>query len=190
MYGMKHTWEAQQPKQETYYTILGVLNNATAEEIKKAYKKFALQYHPDKNYENEKTAEAKFKSILTAYDILKDAEKRMEYDSSLNHFAFYNSSVNNNFTNFPKRYGYKFTHDIVEILCTICNQPEPPNGYYWFTSMGCCGPNNRICYACVSFLGDNEQCVKCPYCPRLFSAVKAAYGAGIYHVKSSLPYNS
>jgi curved DNA-binding protein len=62
-----------------YYTILGVSKSATAEEIKKAYRKLALNYHPDRNQGN-KEAEARFKEISEAYAVLSDTEKRKQYD--------------------------------------------------------------------------------------------------------------
>ena len=62
-----------------YYKILGVSKNASQEEIKKAYRKLALQYHPDKNKGN-KAAEEKFKEINEAYAVLSDKEKRQQYD--------------------------------------------------------------------------------------------------------------
>ncbi|MGE4546552.1 MAG: DnaJ domain-containing protein, partial [Desulfurella sp.] len=62
-----------------YYAILGVDRNATTEEIKKAYRKLALQYHPDRN-EGDKKAEEKFKEITEAYAVLSDETKRAKYD--------------------------------------------------------------------------------------------------------------
>ncbi len=62
-----------------YYKILGVPRNATQEEIKKAYRKLALKYHPDRNKGN-KEAEEKFKEINEAYAVLSDPEKRRQYD--------------------------------------------------------------------------------------------------------------
>lgn len=62
-----------------YYEVLGVSKNATADEIKKAYRKKAIQYHPDKN-PGDKAAEEKFKEAAEAYDVLSDADKRAKYD--------------------------------------------------------------------------------------------------------------
>jgi curved DNA-binding protein len=62
-----------------YYKILGVSKTATAEEIKKAFRKLAVKYHPDKN-PGDKTAEEKFKEISEANEVLSDPEKRKKYD--------------------------------------------------------------------------------------------------------------
>ncbi|MCZ8355813.1 MAG: molecular chaperone DnaJ [Cyclobacteriaceae bacterium] len=62
-----------------YYEILGVAKNATADEIKKAYRKVAIQYHPDKNPGN-KEAEEKFKEAAEAYEVLSNQDKRAQYD--------------------------------------------------------------------------------------------------------------
>lgn len=62
-----------------YYKILGVEKNASAEEIKRAYKKVAIKYHPDRN-PGDKAAEEKFKQAAAAYDVLRDPDKRARYD--------------------------------------------------------------------------------------------------------------
>ncbi|XP_074296241.1 uncharacterized protein LOC141623978 [Silene latifolia] len=63
-----------------YYKILGVDKNAKDEDLKKAYRKLAMKWHPDKNPNNKKEAEAKFKQISEAYDVLSDSQKRAVYD--------------------------------------------------------------------------------------------------------------
>ncbi len=62
-----------------YYEVLGIARSASAEEIKKAYRKLAIQYHPDKNPGNSE-AEEKFKEAAAAYEVLSNAEKRQNYD--------------------------------------------------------------------------------------------------------------
>lgn len=62
-----------------YYSVLGVAKKASQEDIKKAYRKLAVKYHPDKNQGN-KTAEDKFKEVSEAYEVLGDPEKRAQYD--------------------------------------------------------------------------------------------------------------
>lgn len=69
-----------------YYEILGISKGATAEEIKKAYRKKAIQYHPDKN-PGDKEAEENFKMAAEAYEILSDADKKARYDQ-YGHAAF------------------------------------------------------------------------------------------------------
>ena len=62
-----------------FYEILGVSKSASADEIKKAYRKVAMQYHPDRN-PGDKAAEEKFKEAAEAYEVLSDADKRSQYD--------------------------------------------------------------------------------------------------------------
>eukprot|EP00252_Welwitschia_mirabilis_P022701 TRINITY_DN6227_c0_g1_i1.p1 TRINITY_DN6227_c0_g1~~TRINITY_DN6227_c0_g1_i1.p1 ORF type:complete len:341 (-),score=87.24 TRINITY_DN6227_c0_g1_i1:105-1127(-) len=63
-----------------YYNVLKVGRNATEDDLKKAYRKLAMKWHPDKNPNNKKEAEAKFKQISEAYEVLSDPQKRAIYD--------------------------------------------------------------------------------------------------------------
>lgn len=65
---------------EDFYKLLGVDRNASDAEIKKAYRKMAMKFHPDRNTDNPEQAEAKFKEIKEAYEVLSDAKKRSAYD--------------------------------------------------------------------------------------------------------------
>ena len=81
-----------------YYEVLGVIKSASPEEIKKAYRKLALKYHPDKN-KGDKTAENKFKEASEAYHVLSDKERRSNYDQ-FGHAAFEGSGGRGGFSNF------------------------------------------------------------------------------------------
>lgn len=63
-----------------YYDILGVSKSASSDEIKKAYRKLALKYHPDRNGKDDKESEQKFKEASDAYQVLSDPQKRSQYD--------------------------------------------------------------------------------------------------------------
>ncbi|NIN92864.1 DnaJ domain-containing protein [bacterium] len=70
-----------------YYDILGISKGASADEIKKAYRKQALEWHPDKHKDNKEAAEKRFKEINEAYQVLSDSQKRQAYDQ-FGHAAF------------------------------------------------------------------------------------------------------
>jgi DnaJ-class molecular chaperone len=78
---------------KNYYQILGIQENASKDEIKKAYHKLALQYHPDKN--NSEDAEEKFKEISEAYDILYNQKHIISHD--FNPFDIFSNAFNQNF---------------------------------------------------------------------------------------------
>ena len=65
---------------DDYYEVLGVEKTATEDQIKKAYRKLAIKWHPDKNPDNKEQAEEVFKKVGEAYEVLSNAEKRQIYD--------------------------------------------------------------------------------------------------------------
>lgn len=90
-----------------YYKILGVPKTASQEDIKKAYRKLALKWHPDKNPDNKETAEQKFKELAEAYEVLSDKSKRDAYDRYGNDHMRHNGGMSNaDFSDFP---GFTFT---------------------------------------------------------------------------------
>src|ERR1700685_1895107 len=76
---------------QDYYETLGVAKGASADDLKRAYRKMAMQYHPDRNA-GDKSAEQKFKDVSEAYDVLKDDQKRAAYDR-FGHAAFENGGM-------------------------------------------------------------------------------------------------
>ena len=81
-----------------YYEVLGVIKSSSSEEIKKAYRKLALKYHPDRN-KGDKAAESKFKEASEAYHVLSDKDRRKNYDQ------FYRICLFKYFTLYlPKKY--------------------------------------------------------------------------------------
>src|SRR5882757_7076216 len=75
---------------QDFYDLLGVQRGANAEDIKRAYRKLAMQHHPDRN-RGDKASEHKFKELSEAYEILKDDQKRAAYDR-FGHAAFENGA--------------------------------------------------------------------------------------------------
>jgi DnaJ family protein B protein 4 len=74
--------QIKQPKEKTtdYYKVMGLDKGATDDQIKKAFKKQAIKYHPDKNPDDPEGAKAKFQEIANAYEVLSDPDKRRVYD--------------------------------------------------------------------------------------------------------------
>src|SRR5690349_12675501 len=96
-----------------YYEILGVARDVSEEELKKAYRKLAVKFHPDKN-PGDKTAEEKFKELGEAYDVLNDPQKRAAYDQ-YGHAAF-------DARRRASRGGFSDFHDPFEIFREVFGQ--------------------------------------------------------------------
>lgn len=90
-----------------HYSILGVPRTATPDEIKKAYRKLAMQYHPDRTGGDDK----KFKQINEAYETLKDPAKRHQYDNPYNPGFSFNSNQGNPFAGSGSPFDYMFEHN-------------------------------------------------------------------------------
>lgn len=104
-----------------YYKILGVDKKASQEEIKKTFRKLAVQYHPDKNPGN-KEAELKFKEINEANGVLSDATKRAEYDQLAANWNTYGSANPNQGRSQGRRGAYNTGDDFSDFFNTFFNQ--------------------------------------------------------------------
>ena len=105
---------------ENYYDILKIPSNASAEEIKKAYKKLAFQYHPDKN--KSEGAEEKFKTLSRAYQVLSDPVQRKNYDEERRNGGCFGGSDWSRFyedprESFRKTFGEYFDDDGFDRKC-------------------------------------------------------------------------
>jgi DnaJ-class molecular chaperone len=115
-----------------YYEVLGVNRNASPEEIKRAYRKVALQHHPDKNPGDE-TAEEKFKEASNAYDVLSDPEKRKIYDIR-GHAGVHNAgfqgytNFEDIFTNFGDIFGREVFGNFGDVFGDVFSR-ENPTGF-------------------------------------------------------------
>ena len=115
-----------------YYEILGVSKNATADEIKKAYRTLAFKYHPDRNPGNTE-AEEKFKQISAAYDVLGDESKRRNYDlGGYNDNYSYNSSSTSGQSQYQRQYQYTYSNPFGE-----------DNFWEWFNGAQARGRNQQ-----------------------------------------------
>ena len=104
------------PAKRDYYEVIGVSRNATADEIKKSYRKLAMQYHPDRNANNPEAAE-KFKELSEAYEILSDDKKRQQYNQ------FGHEGLKSSFGPGGFDFSRDFTHmsDLQDILGSLFN---------------------------------------------------------------------
>jgi DnaJ-class molecular chaperone len=91
-----------------YYKILGLNKNSSNEDIKKQYKKLAIKWHPDKNINNKEKAEAEFKKISEAYQILSDKDKKKQYDVGGSIRTNFNSTFMNPNDIFTSVFGNSF----------------------------------------------------------------------------------
>ncbi|RVU54360.1 DnaJ C-terminal domain-containing protein [Anaerosphaera multitolerans] len=128
-----------------YYEILGVSKDASAKEIKSAYKKLAKKYHPDLNKGDEKKEE-KFKEINEAYEVLSDPDKKQKYDTFGSNYDFANGA---NFD--PSQFGYTYTSsggsgdfsDFFEMFFGSSNQQSTGSGFSFSDIFSDLGGSNR-----------------------------------------------
>ncbi|XP_031714547.1 dnaJ homolog subfamily B member 2 isoform X1 [Anarrhichthys ocellatus] len=125
-----------------YYNVLGVSKTASQDDIKKAYRKLALKWHPDKNPDNKEEAERKFKELSEAYEVLSDTSQRDAYDRYGNDSARHTGSSSSDFSSdFP---GFTFTfRNPDEVFREFFGSQDPfANFFDDFSSFG--GSSSRL----------------------------------------------
>ncbi|XP_040057346.2 dnaJ homolog subfamily B member 2 isoform X1 [Gasterosteus aculeatus] len=125
-----------------YYNVLGVSKTASQDDIKKAYRKLALKWHPDKNPDNKEEAERKFKELAEAYEVLSDTSERAAYDRCGNDRVPHTGSSSSDFpSDFP---GFTFTfRNPDEVFKEFFGSQDPfANFFDDFSSFG--GSHSRL----------------------------------------------
>ncbi|MFC1940733.1 DnaJ domain-containing protein [Chloroflexota bacterium] len=116
-----------------YYQILNICQDASAEDIKKAFRRLALQYHPDRNPENVWEAGEKFKEINEAYEVLSDEQRRWQYDrlASLSSYPRITMTMEDIFN---ENLG---SESVLEMLRKLVGMGFVVRGAGWGKSWGC-----------------------------------------------------
>ena len=115
--------------QRDYYEVLGVSRDASSDEVKKAYRKLAVRYHPDKN-PGDTAAEDKFKEASNAYEVLSDPEKRQIYNqrghAGVNDMGFQGfTNMDDIFSNFGDVFGRSVFGDFGDAFGDVFNRQSP-----------------------------------------------------------------
>ena len=163
-----------------YYEVLGVAKNATADEIKKAYRKLAVKYHPDRN-PDDKDAEEKFKEAAEAYDVLSDADKRARYDQfghnmgpqgfgggagGYGGFGGQGMSMEDIFSNFGDIFGDLFDKKLKIprlVACAACKGTGAKDGTAFKTCTRC-GGSGYVSSVQQTMFGPQQTQHVCPEC--------------------------
>tara|TARA_R110002074_G_scaffold244771_4_gene416605 strand:+ start:286 stop:1464 length:1179 start_codon:yes stop_codon:yes gene_type:complete len=161
-----------------FYEILGIKKDAVQKEIKKAYRILAIKWHPDKNLDNKKEAEDKFKEITKAYSVLSDDEKRKKYDmfgeegENMNNpndiFNNLFGGMGNPFGGFGQRQRKQNKRHIEKINVSI---NELYNGVIKKVSI-------KIKHNCICFSKSFDKCIKCNGRGRI--SIKRMVGPGMF----------
>lgn len=140
---------------ENFYDVLGVNENSTQEEIKKAYRKLAIEHHPDKG-----GSEDKFKKISQAYDTLGDESKRSDYDNRRKN-PFFDAGGNNPFGDFTDMFGGGFTmrkrgapDKVIELEITVIESYKSADKTINYS-------RKHPCNTCNGKGGDKTTCTSC-----------------------------
>lgn len=145
---------------ETYYEILGIKKDCSPEQIKKAYRKLAIKYHPDKNIGKEEEATKKFKEISEAYEILSNPEKREIYDEHGKEGLEHDGAGPDMSDIFGSMFGRGMNQKREEQKVVHCEVSY--NDCYYGKTKVIDIKRNKICYNCLGKGGKNtKKCKKC-----------------------------
>lgn len=145
-----------------YYKILGVSRDSTEVEIKKAYRKLALKYHPDKN-EGDKKSEEKFKEIAEAYETLSDPERRNAYDNPHNYGGFSVNDMHNVFRTARRTQKGENVHVNIQITLEEIMTGVKKNFKIY---------RKTPCNACEGTGAKDKEFSECTYCSGRGSTIK------------------
>lgn len=189
------TSNAMNQSNRNYFEILGVTQDATTEEISKAYKKLSLKYHANGtfyqslNTEEKAQADEKFKLISRAYETLKDDSKKRNYtyylgsaeclmgESFCSNRTYSNPSTRNNgFNNASAAQNDPFADFFNKYKgsgfqlpkCYSCNIRSGSGIGLWVCHSPCCMQEFNFCDNCVNHFATNKKGMKCPHCPKIF----------------------
>jgi molecular chaperone DnaJ len=173
---------------KNYYEILGVDENATADEIKKSYRKLSIKYHPDRN-PDDKEAEEKFKEIAEAYETLSDENKRKQYDierkgGGFNPFGGFGShDFSDFFSGFGRRQQVEKGEDVyVNVNITLQDIYKQKNIEVNYSK-------HAPCHFCNGTGAEGGKVTVCPHCNGSGMISKTqVHGNAIYTTQSPCPH--
>jgi len=177
---------SHQAQSKDLYKILGLDKKASQNDIKKAYRKLAMKYHPDKNPENKETAANKFKEISEAYEILSDETKKRQYDQYGN-TSFMNNGGAQHFTHTDPR---EIFRQFFGTNSPFGNMSSHGNGIKFFTRTSRSTSTNRSPFTNSNDFFSMNQGLKPPLYPHNPTLLKTNTYVRIHGLKSKPQYNN
>ena len=177
---------SHQAQTKDLYKVLGLDKKASQNDIKKAYRKLAMKYHPDKNPENKEVAANKFKEISEAYEILSDETKKRQYDQ------FGSASfMNNGAQQFRHTDPQEIFRQFFGTNSPFGNMNNSRNGFQFFTTTTTQSSNSRRTpFGNNEFFSMNQSSSRPPLYPHKPTILKTNSYVRIHGLKSKPQYNN